>query len=189
MREIFENSNQLKIVHGNMEARALQRDFNIYATGIIDLQEAYHLIYGEKENAGLQTIVLNILGTKMQGGKLAQLADWRERPLNQELLDYASMDSSYILRRWYKMKDGKHDELMNISFENSKRFTELVYRFPDTCEPINLWNRNIKSLSTDLQNVFSTVGQRGLFIEMARWAIEKAKMVDRPIKDIIKIEE
>lgn len=189
LREVFENSKQLKIVHGNTEVRALQRDFNIYSTAVIDLQEVYHNFAGGVENASLQVIVNDLLEANIQKGKLAQLADWRERPLNSELLHYASNDSRFILRCWYSIKDSDPEKLLEMSFENSKKYTELVYHFPETSDPFNLWKRNIQRMSPDLKKVFNTIGQRALFLELANIIVSKAKEVDRPIKDILKTKD
>jgi exosome complex exonuclease RRP6 len=48
--------------------------------------------------------------------KKYQLADWRERPLSQEMLQYARMDTHYLLEIWdHLLQDlTKQAQAMNL---------------------------------------------------------------------------
>lgn len=185
LREVLESPQQLKIVQGNMQVRAIQRDFNIYSTGVIDLQEVYFKIYGQFRQVSLGYMANKLLKNDILEHSFTHLADWRIRPLPKELIEYAALDSRFILRCWEKMITDHQTKILSMNFEISKTFTERVYRFPESQEPLKLWNNYVKSLKPDFKKVFKTVGQRELFLELANLVITQAKTVDSPINYVM----
>jgi len=171
-----------------MQVRALQRDFNIYSTGVLDLQEIHYKLYQKMKQPGLAYLASEILKEGLLLNSFANLADWRIRPLPIELVNYAALDSRTILRCWDEMKAKVGDQILSLNFEISKMYTEKVFNFPKSIEPINMWNKYIKSLRRDQRNVFKTRGQRALFFEISKLIVNKAKSVDSPVHRVMDVE-
>jgi exosome complex exonuclease RRP6 len=71
----------------------LQRDFGVYVVGMFDTERAaVALRYPSRGLAYLLQRFINF-----QAQKQHQLADWRVRPLSQDLLDYARADTHFLL--------------------------------------------------------------------------------------------
>lgn len=187
LRETFENPSLLKITHGNMQVRALQRDFNIYSTGVLDLQDVHYKLYNQMRQPGLAYLAIEVLKERLKNAH-SNLADWRIRPLPEELIEYAALDSRTILRCWDEIRIKENQKLLHLNFEISKMYTEKVFSFPKSLEPINLWNSYMKTLRRDVRNVFKTIGQRELFFEISKFILNKARIVDTPVHRVMDVE-
>ncbi len=76
------------------DLRLLSRDFGVEVRGLFDTKIAAQLL-GEPA-FGLGNLLEKHLGVKLE--KKYQRADWAQRPLPQELLDYAAEDTRYLPR-------------------------------------------------------------------------------------------
>ncbi|XP_053213609.1 exosome component 10-like [Panonychus citri] len=101
LNEVFTNPKILKVLHGaDSDIPWLQRDFSVYIVGMFDtgqaaktLNLAHHsLAYLLKHYCHLDV------------NKKYQLADWRIRPLPQDMLNYAREDTHYLLYVYDIMK-------------------------------------------------------------------------------------
>ncbi|GAA95376.1 uncharacterized protein L969DRAFT_92370 [Mixia osmundae IAM 14324] len=94
LNEVFADPAKVKVMHGaQSDVIWLQRDFGLY---IVNLFDTYHatvvLSYGQRSLASLLTKYTHFVPDKRY-----QLADWRLRPLPQEMIDYARSDTHYLL--------------------------------------------------------------------------------------------
>ena len=94
LNEVFANSNIVKVLHGAyMDIVWLQRDLGLYIVGLFDTHYAARgLGYAGGSLAFLLKKFANVDAQKQY-----QMADWRVRPLPQELFDYARSDTHYLL--------------------------------------------------------------------------------------------
>lgn len=94
LNEVFANPNILKVLHGAyMDVMWLQRDLGLYLVGLFDTHYAARALgYPGGSYAYLLKRFANVDAQKQY-----QTADWRVRPLPQELLDYARSDTHYLL--------------------------------------------------------------------------------------------
>ncbi len=94
LASIFANSRIEKIFHAaEYDLICLKRDFDITATNIFDTMQAARIL-GYKQ-VGLDSILTGKLGIILN--KKYQKADWGERPLSREMLNYARLDTHHLL--------------------------------------------------------------------------------------------
>lgn len=90
---LFENPDVLKIFHGgDFDVRSLYRDFHIIVNNLFDTQIACRFL-GEAET-GLESLLRNYF--EIQVDKKYQKSDWSERPLSEEMKQYAIGDVIYL---------------------------------------------------------------------------------------------
>jgi len=180
LNPIFSNQNQLKLVHDTQDIRFLQRDFSIFCTGVIDTQEVFGIKYPDQKQVSLAKMVQHYLGVEVN--KLPQLADWRVRPLPDDLKAYAANDSRYLLLCWEKLKleflNNTGNTLVLEEFPVSKRGTLALFAFPKQRSVEYLWKQYVESLSNDLKLVFNTKLQFEMFSEIHDWREREAKNLD-----------
>jgi len=93
LREPIERPDVGVIMHGaDFDLRLLSRDMGIRLRGLLDTQVCAALL-GE-EGLGLQSLLESRLGVKLS--KKHQRADWANRPLSEEMLEYAASDTRHL---------------------------------------------------------------------------------------------
>jgi ribonuclease D len=91
---IFSNSSIEKVFHAaEYDLICLKRDFGLLLTNIFDTMQAARIL-GYKQ-VGLEAMLAEKLGIALN--KRYQKADWGKRPLSQEMLDYARLDTHHLL--------------------------------------------------------------------------------------------
>lgn len=102
LNEVFADPSVLKVLHGSfMDVIWLQRDLGLYLVGLFDtFHAARSLGY---PGASLAYLLERHVNFKAQ--KQYQMADWRTRPLSQELFDYARADTHFLLYVYDKMRN------------------------------------------------------------------------------------
>ena len=94
LRPVLEDPNIEVVVHGaDYDLRLLDRDLHIRPQGIFDTQAAAALL-GEP-SLGLASLLERYLGVMVT--KKHQRADWAQRPLPHDMLEYASSDTRHLL--------------------------------------------------------------------------------------------
>ncbi len=93
LRPLLEDPNVEIVMHGaDYDIRLLDRDLGVRLQGLFDTQVAASLL-GESA-LGLASLLEDRLGVKLS--KKHQRADWAQRPLPEELLDYAATDTTHL---------------------------------------------------------------------------------------------
>ncbi|KAH8130927.1 ribonuclease H-like domain-containing protein [Trichoderma asperelloides] len=94
LNEVFADPTIIKVFHGAyMDMVWLQRDLGLYVNGLFDTffaSDALH--YSSRSLAFLLSKFVNF-----DADKRYQLADWRIRPLTEEMMYYARSDTHYLL--------------------------------------------------------------------------------------------
>lgn len=94
LREVFKDPAKRKVMHGaDRDILWLQRDFGIYICNLFDTHQASKLLNLERNS--LEYILLHFC--EVTANKEYQNADWRLRPLPDEMLRYAREDTHYLL--------------------------------------------------------------------------------------------
>uniref|UniRef100_UPI00358FFE1D exosome complex component 10 isoform X2 n=1 Tax=Myxine glutinosa TaxID=7769 RepID=UPI00358FFE1D len=94
LNRVFTHPGILKVFHGaSMDVIWLQRDFGVYVVSMWDTAEGSRLLTGRR--AGLRHLLLQYCD--VSADKRYQLADWRIRPLPDEMVRYARQDTHYLL--------------------------------------------------------------------------------------------
>lgn len=92
--DVFTDPHVVKVFHGcHNDILWLQRDFGLYVVNCLDTYQASKLLkYPALSLAHLLKYYCGITVNKKH-----QLADWRQRPLSAELMQYARDDTHYLL--------------------------------------------------------------------------------------------
>lgn len=92
---IFADARKEKVFHdGDYDGRMLMRSLGVRPQNIFDTMLAARLL--GKTNVGLAPLLEEYFG--IQQNKYYQKADWSRRPLAPALLEYAALDTAYLLR-------------------------------------------------------------------------------------------
>eukprot|EP00958_Prasinococcus_capsulatus_P003486 scaffold318_cov396-Prasinococcus_capsulatus_cf.AAC.9 len=98
---VFVDKGCLKIFHGgDSDVRWLQRDFGIYVVNMFDTGRAARVL--DYPSTGLAYLLKRFCDFTAQ--KRFQMADWRQRPIPSDMLDYARSDTKFLLPICDKLK-------------------------------------------------------------------------------------
>lgn len=147
LNEIFTKPSILKVFHGaEHDILWLQRDLSLYVVNMFDTFHAAKLL----EFNSLSLAHLMQKYCKRSPNKRFQLADWRIRPLPQELKDYAREDTHYliylyqVLKRELLNKANGQENLLRAAFQRSTDVCKTRYLKPIWTDQshLNLYNRS-----------------------------------------------
>ncbi|KAF2466848.1 uncharacterized protein BDR25DRAFT_293359 [Lindgomyces ingoldianus] len=136
LNEVFADPNVLKVLHGAyMDIVWLQRDLGLYIVGLFDTFHAARTL--GYTGASLAFLLDHFVDFKAQ--KQYQMADWRVRPLSDELFTYARADTHFLLYIFDNMRneliaksdfsDPEKDKVLDVL--NKSRETALQrYEYP-----------------------------------------------------------
>ncbi|KAI8904437.1 ribonuclease H-like domain-containing protein [Gorgonomyces haynaldii] len=136
LNESFTNPQIVKVFHGaEMDVQWLQKDFGVYVVNLWDTFHASNLL----EMNGHSYAYLLEFYCHVKTDKKYQLADWRQRPLSDEMMTYAQTDTHYLLYIYDRMRNELIDKsnpetlnLVHVQHERSaltslKRFEKEFY--------------------------------------------------------------
>eukprot|EP00347_Sterkiella_histriomuscorum_P018705 403344491 len=91
---LFTDPQITKVLHGaDYDVEWLQKDFSLYVVNMFDTGQAARIL--QKPGFGLAFLLQSYCGVLTD--KKYQLADWRQRPIPEEMLKYAREDTHYLL--------------------------------------------------------------------------------------------
>ncbi|PTB44503.1 uncharacterized protein TrAFT101_003057 [Trichoderma asperellum] len=127
LNEVFADPTIIKVFHGAyMDMVWLQRDLGLYVNGLFDTffaSDALH--YSSRSLAFLLSKFVNF-----DADKRYQLADWRIRPLTEEMMYYARSDTHYLLYIY--------DMIRNELVQSSDSDKDLVKRVLERSRELSL---------------------------------------------------
>ncbi|KAF8423841.1 ribonuclease H-like domain-containing protein [Tirmania nivea] len=125
LNEVFADPKKVKVFHGAyMDIVWLQRDFGLYVVGLFDTYEAARSLgFASKSLAFLLKKYVDF-----DADKQYQLADWRIRPLPEEMLDYARSDTHFLLYCYDKVRN----ELITRSTPDVDLIGEVLFNSKET---------------------------------------------------------
>ncbi|UZJ52111.1 hypothetical protein CBS101457_001431 [Exobasidium rhododendri] len=128
LNRVFADQNKVKILHGaEHDILWLQRDLGLYVVGLFDTYHATNVLnFPQHSLAFLLSRYIHF-----EADKRYQLADWRIRPLNDEMMFYARSDTHsliyvYDCLRFEIAKSEGEDGIKQV-FELSKRTASKTY--------------------------------------------------------------
>ncbi|KAF0929737.1 hypothetical protein E2562_024429 [Oryza meyeriana var. granulata] len=118
LRENFKDPTKKKVMHGaDRDIIWLQRDFGIYVCNLFDTGQASRILQMDRNS--LEHLLHHFCG--VTANKEYQSADWRLRPLPDEMIKYAREDTHYLLYiydlmrlRLMKESSGENDLLLEV---------------------------------------------------------------------------
>ncbi|KAI0838504.1 ribonuclease H-like domain-containing protein [Hypoxylon sp. FL0890] len=186
LNEVFADPKIVKVLHGSyMDIIWLQRDCGIYIVGLFDTYEAaVALQYPSKSLAYLLKRFVDF-----DADKKYQLADWRIRPIPEEMFYYARSDTHYLLYIYDMMRN----ELLELSSEEPeqnligqvldrsketslRRHETFVYDAESGQGPLGWYNMLIRHSAGRFSNE-----QFAVFRAVHKWRDEIARREDESI--------
>lgn len=181
LNQVFANPAIIKVFHGSTSDMIwLQRDLGLYVVGLFDTYHAANVLgYPHRSLAYLLDKHCNFFADKKY-----QMADWRIRPLPQELLDYARSDTHYLLYIYDCMRNElvkqstQDNDLVAYVLENSKKESLQVYERHaydrDNGLGPNGWLRSLMTRNSRTLNP----EQFGVLRALHEWRDQKAREID-----------
>jgi exosome complex exonuclease RRP6 len=118
LNDAFTDWTLIKVLHGSdFDIEWLQKDFGLYIVNMFDTGQAARAL--QYPHFSLSYLLQRYCGVSAQ--KQFQLADWRQRPLSEDMLKYAREDTHYLLYIYDQLKN----ELIKASEVNSAEENKL----------------------------------------------------------------
>jgi len=171
--EILADRSITKVLHGaDYDLRIMNRDFGFTVANLIDTSICAQLL--GYEAFGLAALLERHFGVKLN--KVHQRADWSMRPLSPDMLEYAALDTHYLIALAEKLRD----ELTALgrwewALEEFSRLEQIRFKENDDPEP---WRR-LKNLGNLDRRSLAII--RGLHA----WRDTLARDADKPPFKII----
>ena len=137
--KIFKNPKIEKVFHASeYDILIMHDDFNFEFNNLFDTMLAAQILGREK--LGLDTLLEEIIGIKVN--KKHQRANWGKRPLPNDMLQYAQMDTHYLIKiRQVLAAELKEKGFTSIASEDFKRACQ-VHRQPKEKNISSCWRIN-----------------------------------------------
>ncbi|KAL4170801.1 hypothetical protein KRP22_008905 [Phytophthora ramorum] len=138
LNQVFCDPEKVKVLHGSdMDILWLQRDLGLYVVNLFDTGRAARLLqYPRFSLAYMLKRHCNI-----DADKQYQLADWRIRPLETNMIKYAREDTRYLLYIYDRLKKEllqagakSRESLLFQALQNSSKLCLQVYQKPQPTE-------------------------------------------------------
>ncbi|XP_031469308.1 exosome component 10 [Phasianus colchicus] len=159
LNETFTDPAIVKVLHGaDSDVEWLQKDFGLYLVNMFDTHQAARLL-----NLGKHSLDhLLKLYCSVDADKQYQLADWRIRPLPEEMIQYARDDTHYLLYIYDKMREALWDRgneqptQLKIVWQRSRDICLKKYIKPLFSDEsyLELYRRQKKHLNTQQLTAF-----------------------------------
>ena len=168
--EILGDPAVLKVFHGgDYDLRIMNRDFGFTVRNLIDTSVCAQLL--GYEGIGLAALLDRHFGVKLN--KTHQRADWSMRPLPQDMLEYASTDTHYLIPLAAKMREELEAAgRWEWALEEFARMENIRFREASEDDP-EPW-RKVKNIGGLERRSLAIV--RGIY----QWRDELARKADRP---------
>ncbi|KAK2451240.1 hypothetical protein P8452_14456 [Trifolium repens] len=129
LRELFKDPSKRKVMHGaDKDIVWLQRDFGIYVCNLFDTGQASKVLQLERNS--LEYLLHHFC--EVSANKEYQNADWRLRPIPDEMLRYAREDTHYLLYIYDSMRINL-SALPKASESSDAPLVEVYKRSYDVC--------------------------------------------------------
>lgn len=187
LNEVFTDPQILKVFQGaSMDIIWLQRDLGLYVVGLFDTYYASTALQFPAKS--LKYLLQRFANFEAQ--KQFQLADWRVRPLPQELLDYARADTHYLLNIYDNLRNMLLDEstpqnnMLDYVLRESQKVALQIYVNPvydaETGRGPAGWLALLGQRSTRFSNE-----QFAVFRAIHAWRDNKARDTDEGIQNVL----
>ena len=171
---VFANPGIEKVFHAaEYDVLTLKRDFGFEFANLFDTMLAARILGWEK--IGLGNMLEAEFGVSLE--KKFQKANWGKRPLPRAMLNYASLDTHYLINlRDILFKELERTKRMPLAIEDFTRLSQLSGNGP-TPQPTDIWRMNG---ARDL-----TPQQATILKLLAEYRQGKAEKMDKPLFKVI----
>lgn len=172
--EIFSHPNIEKVFHAaEYDLLTLRRDFGFVFSNLFDTMAAARIL--GKKRVGLGSLLEDEFGVQLE--KKYQRADWGKRPLPHPMLQYASLDTHYLIRLRNLLAGGlEKRKRWPVAAEDFSRLTK-VNGTPPEPHGVDVWR---------VSGVYDLKPQQVTILKhLAEYREERAKSLDRPLFKVI----
>jgi ribonuclease D len=170
---LFSNPRIEKVFHAvEYDLICLKRDFGITFANIFDTMQAARIL-GYKQ-VGLDSMLAEKLGITLN--KHFQKADWAERPLSQEMLNYARLDTHHLL----DLRDS-----LQVELKERGRWELAQEEFARLAVGNDIVKPDIPSWSRVKGTQHFTPRQLTILQELCLWRETQAEKMGRPVFKVI----
>ncbi len=179
LQPLFANERIEKIFHAaEYDLICLRRDFNFEVRNLFDTMTAARIL-GRSE-IGLGALLEAEFGVKLE--KRYQRADWGQRPLPAALLDYARLDTHYLINLRERLgEELRQRGLMELAEEDFRRLEAITLGQNE--------NGNHGEKTVDCWRISGAYDlsprQAAVLLELCRWRDEAARLANRPLFKVI----
>ena len=145
LAHIFSNPDIEKIFHAaEYDLLVLQRDFGFQFANLFDTMVAARI--ASRKKFGLGSLLEEEF--QVRAAKKYQRADWGKRPLTEDMLDYASLDTHYLIRLRNILKAQlKKLDRWELAQEDFARMPSTI-TVSDSAPIVNIWRiKGVRDLS------------------------------------------
>lgn len=171
---VFANPQIEKVFHAaEYDLICLKRDFDFTFANLFDTMVAARIL-GRKE-VGLGSLLQAEFGVTLN--KHYQRADWGQRPLPQDLLAYARLDTHYLIALRERLKAALHsEERWPLAVEDFNRACHVNGRIPDEMDPCSRHMSGTSELSPQ---------QNAVLQELCLYRDQVAQAHNRPLFKVL----
>jgi len=172
--KIFSNPKIEKVFHAaEYDLLTLQRDFGFSFKNLFDTMAAARIL-GRKQ-VGLGSLLKDEFGVELE--KKYQRANWGKRPLPKPMLEYASLDTHYLIRLRNLLAAAlEKKKRWPIAKEDFSRLTQVNGKPPEP-HGVDVWR---------VSGVYDLKPQQVTILKyLAEYREERAKSLDRPLFKVI----
>lgn len=171
--DVFTDPNIVKVLHGaDSDVVWLQRDFGLYIVNLFDTGQAAREL--QLPSCGLAALLKRFC--QVNTDKSYQLADWRVRPLTAPMLQYARIDTHYLLYLYDLLRQDLISQSLKLHKDPQVLLSNVFHRSRDI------------SLKVYLKPDYTYMGirrtsvlgeqSRHVLDELARWRDSLARQLD-----------
>ncbi|KAI4264188.1 MAG: hypothetical protein L6R42_000702 [Xanthoria sp. 1 TBL-2021] len=167
LNEVFTDPRIIKVLHGsNSDIVWLQRDLGLYIVGLFDTYHASRLLGYPKH--GLAYLLHRF--ANYETDKRYQMADWRMRPLPEQMYDYARSDTHFLLYIF----DNLRNELLTKAIPNGSLIDNI--RDLSKGEALQRYERQFYDAKTGsgLYGWYSMLGRSSCHLNQEQLAVFRA---------------
>jgi ribonuclease D len=174
LEPLFADQQIEKIFHAaEYDLITLKRDFKFGFENLFDTMLAARILGWEE--VGLGSILKTKFGVKLN--KRYQRANWGRRPIPPEMMDYARLDTHYLIPLRYRMKSElKSIGRWSLAEEDFARLRYVNGRDPDDMPELCWRVRGAYDL---------TPQQAAVLLKLCYYRTEVAKSINRPVFKVI----
>lgn len=196
IRPVFSDPTVLKVFHGaDNDVLWLQRDFHLYVVNLFDTAKACEVL--SKPHKSLAYLLETCCGVITN--KSFQREDWRQRPLPEEMLEYARSDAHYLLyiARWLldelrQRGNACQDDTLHFLLEASRRSNTTCLQlyskddeaFPGETIASSILSRNLTSQGIESSKLLDTQFQNNVR-RLCAWRDLMARVHDESLRYIL----
>ncbi|PVV02573.1 hypothetical protein BB560_002970 [Smittium megazygosporum] len=183
LNELTADPSRIKVFHGaDSDMIWLQRDFGVYVVGLFDTSHASRTLGFPRHS--LQYLLHTI--PKVDVDKKYQLADWRIRPLPQEMVNYARSDTHYLLEIFDHLRNSLYsvENGLNAVINKSKQ-TALRVFVKEHYDSVYGLGSNGWSTLLEKHNIVFSNKQMSVYRSLHAWRDEIARINDESIRYVL----